>query len=50
MIQFFYSIGLALAWLLASGFKWGHEAIEAVRKQKPNSIIINLDIHSLLPI
>lgn len=27
---YFISLGLALAWLLASGFKWGHEAIEAV--------------------
>lgn len=24
---------LCLSWLLASGFKWGHEAIEAVRKR-----------------
>lgn len=26
---FHFLLGLALAWLLASGFKWGHEAIEA---------------------
>lgn len=29
MAAFAWWMCLALAWLLASGFKWGHEAIEA---------------------
>lgn len=32
MAAFAWWTCLALAWLLASGFKWGHEAIEAVTK------------------